>query len=373
MIDMISARTLSLNRGESPRFEVRTLANTLLYLGKFYGGLKMKKFEVRRPACDHSTPRQLVKKLPLLAPVVFTLSACGGDSGGVNSTPTPAPTPTTPASFSSFSGVQAGASTSISGMTREGSVTISPTGAILQNDVATPTEASGSAQFTLNSSRQITSLSITGAQSNVSFNASNSTSSSLYLNNQPVATAVYNGSGSNQALFGDPYVLGFDYQTFGVWGTGLVTGGSGKFGAFSVGSKTSASAIPTTGSVTYRGYAGGIYTEGAISRYAADATFSVDFANRTIGFATTNQTLTDVLTNITSATSMLRLSGTLSYAAGSNGFSGNLSANGRTSLLPLNGTASGAFYGPTASEIGGTFFLRGSTTTLVGGFGGKRQ
>jgi hypothetical protein len=140
----------------------------------------------------------------------------------------------------------------------------------------------------------------------------------------------------------------------------------------SVGSKTSASSVPTTGSVTYRGYAGGIYTEGAISRYAADATFNVNFGSRTVAFSTSNQTLTDILTGVTGATNMLQISGVMSYGPGSTKFSGNLTANGRTSLLPLSGTGSGTFYGPTANELGGTFFLRGPTTTLVGGFGGKQ-
>lgn len=93
----------------------------------------------------------------------------------------------------------------------------------------------------------------------------------------------------------------------------------------------------------------------------------MNFANRTVGFATMNQTLTSVLTEVTSATTMLKLSGTLIYGPGTNGFSGGLVTSG------LSGTASGVFYGPTANELGGTFFLRGSAATLIGGFGGKRQ
>ena len=302
--------------------------------------------------------------------LVFSLlSACGGgggSGGSVNSTPTPPP-----AAFSSFATVQTGASTLVGGDTREGSLQIENTGAILQQGVTTPTEGTGSATFTLNSARQITGLTISGAQSSVVFDGS-STAETLFRNGVPVATAVYNASGSNQALYGDPYVLGFNYQTFGVWGTGLVTGQSGKFGAISVGAKTNASAVPTTGSVTYRGYAGGIYTDGATYRYAADATFDVNFGSRSVAFSTRNQTLTSVLTGVTSATGMLQMSGIMTYGAGSTKFSGNLTANGLTSLLTLSGTGSGTFYGPTANELGGTFFLRGPTTTLVGGFGGKQ-
>jgi hypothetical protein len=310
------------------------------------------------------------KRIVVGSALVFSLlSACGGgggSGGSVNSTPTPPP-----AAFSGFATVQTGASTLVGGDTREGSLQIENTGAILQQGVTTPTEGTGSATFTLNSARQITGLTISGAQSSVVFDGS-STAETLFRNGVPVATAVYNASGSNQALYGDPYVLGFNYQTFGVWGTGLVTGQSGKFGAISVGAKTNASAVPTTGSVTYRGYAGGIYTDGATYRYAADATFDVNFGSRSVAFSTRNQTLTSVLTGVTSATGMLQMSGVMTYGAGATKFSGNLTANGLTSLLTLSGTGSGTFYGPTANELGGTFFLRGPTTTLVGGFGGKQ-
>lgn len=300
---------------------------------------------------------------------IATLTACGGGSGGsVASTPKPATT----GQLTSFAEVQANVPTVASGITREGAVNVENTGAILQSGVATPTEGSGSVTFTLNAARQITALQINGAQSSASFNSSNATAYALTLNGLPVATAITNASGSEQAIYGDPYVLGFNYQNFGVWGTGLVRGSTGRFGAMSVGVKTSPAAVPTTGSVTYRGVAGGIYTNGSQDRYAADATFVVNFASRSIDFSTKNQTLTSILTDVTVPTTMLSIRGTMTYGAGSSVFSGALTANGQTSLLPLSGTGSGTFYGPTANEIGGTFFLRGPTTTLIGGFGGKQ-
>lgn len=314
---------------------------------------------------------KLFRQAVVTVPLCSVLIACGGGSsgGGVASTPPPPPAP---AQFTSFGAVQSGTSISVQGITREGSVRIENTGAILQSGVSSPTEGNGSATFSLNSAREISALNIVGAQSTVSFNSSNATAEALYLNGRPLAVVAYNSTGSNQALYGDPYILGFNYQTFGVWGTGLVNGGTGKFGAMSVGSRTAAPSVPTAGTASYRGYAGGIYTDGATWRYAADATFDVNFGTRNIAISTTNQTLTSVLTNVTSGTNMLRLTGTMTYAAGGTTFSGNLSANGQTSLLPLSGTGSGTFYGPSANEIGGTFFLRGSTTTLVGGFGGKQ-
>lgn len=295
------------------------------------------------------------------------LSSCGGggSGGGVNSTPPPA-------AFSSFANVQAGASTTVSGSTREGSVTIDGTGAILQSGVATPSEGTGSVTFSVNASRQITSLSISGAQSNVSFDANNSRADPLYLNGVAVGTVAYNSTGSNQAVYADPYALGFNYQTFGVWGTGLVPGSTGKYGAISVGAKTGNSSVPTTGQATYRGYAGGIFTDGSVYRYAADATFNVNFANRTVDFSTSNQTLSSVATNNTFSTQVGQISGTMSYSSGSPTFSGNLTATGLTPSRNLSGSGSGTFYGPSANELGGTFFLRGSVNTLIGGFGAKQ-
>lgn len=312
-------------------------------------------------------------KYLVLAALATSLAACGGGSSGGSVTPIPAPPPPpAPAQFSSFSSVQSGTSIGVQGVTREGDVRIDNTGAILQSGVATPVEGTGSITFSVNNSREITSLAISGGQSSVTFNASNATAQSLYLNGKPVAVAVYNPTGSNQAIYGDPYVLGFNYQSFGVWGTGLVAGATGKFGAISVGARSSASAIPTGGTAVYRGYVGGVYTNGAVARYAADATFNVDFSARSVALTTNNQTLTDVNTNVTMPTTMLRITGTMNYGAGSNVFSGSLNATGQTSLVPLTGTGSGTFYGPSANELGGTFFLRGSTTTLIGGFGGKQ-
>lgn len=314
---------------------------------------------------------QKAHTLIVAMPLTLSLCACGGGGAGgsVNSTPPPISSPT---QFSTFAAVQANTPTSASGITREGLVTIESTGAILQSGVTTPTEGTGTVNFTLDGSRQATALQINGSQSRVSFNASNANSAPLILNGLPVAALLSNSSGSEQAIFADPYVLGFNHQTFGVWGTGLVAGATGRYGAMSVGNRTNAESVPTVGNVTYRGVAGGIYTDGAQFRYAADAIFVVNFANRVIDFSTRNQTLTSILTNVTTPVGILSINGRMNYSPGSVVFSGPLTANGQTSLLSMSGTGSGTFYGPNANEIGGTFFLRGPSTTLIGGFGGKQ-
>jgi hypothetical protein len=66
------------------------------------------------------------------------------------------------------------------------------------------------------------------------------------------------------------------------------------------------------------------------------------------------------------------MSGTLTYAAGTNAFSGVVTAAGAGS--GLTGNAIGKFYGPTATEIGGTYAIKAGSglESLIGGFGGKR-
>ena len=294
------------------------------------------------------------------------VSACG-DGGGssVNSTPAPTPTPT-PAAFTSFANVSAGVPATVTGITREGSLVVTSAGAIPSGNVSQPVEATGSVTFTVNSARQITALTVTGAQSSVSFDTS-SNAASILVSGVAVATALSNATGSNQAIYMDPYAVGFNYQTFGVWGSGLVPGSTGKFGAISVGVKTATSAVPTTGSATFHGYAGVIYTDtaGTAYRYGANATFNTNFANRTIAFATSGDGATRIADNVAVSVTG-SITGNLTYAAGANTFNGTLSG------LSMSGAAAGAFYGPSANELGGTFMISGAGGALVGGFGGKQ-
>lgn len=310
-----------------------------------------------------------VGKFAVSVAVCSLLTACGGggSGGGVNSTPTPPP-----AGFTSFSNVQASSNTQVDGITREGTAAVSAGGNISPGTVSTPTEGTGTVTFGLDGSRQLKSFSVSGAQSSVSFNSSNSAFSTLTLNGQPVAASAESADGSNVALMADPFALGFNYQSFGVWGTGLVVGSTGKYGAISVGAKTSGSSVPSSGNATFRGYVGGIYTSGTPVKYSANAVFDVSFANRTVGMVTSNETFTSLGTGTSFVAGYLRITGTMSYTSGSASFSGNLSATGVTANNPFSGTGSGAFYGPSANELGGTLFLSSSAGKMVGAFGAKQ-
>jgi C-lobe and N-lobe beta barrels of Tf-binding protein B len=168
----------------------------------------------------------------------------------------------------------------------------------------------------------------------------------------------------------NPSALGWDYQTFGVW---AINGAPLQVGAISAGAVTPATAVPTVGSATFTGHAGGFYFDGTGGRLTTDAQMSAltNFSNRSIQFSTTG-TMVSTAANppATTARPELNLSGNLSYAPGSSQFSGNVS----TANNALSGNASGRFYGPNAQEIGGVYGLSAPSggARMIGGFGGKQ-
>ena len=98
---------------------------------------------------------------------------------------------------------------------------------------------------------------------------------------------------------------------------------------------------------------------------------TTDFSARTIGFTTTStvKALTGSLIAGTSDPN-LNMSGTLTWTSGTNAFSGPVTTTGR----PLSGNANGRFYGPSATEAGGVFYLvpTSGVESYGGAFGAKR-
>jgi transferrin binding protein len=170
-------------------------------------------------------------------------------------------------------------------------------------------------------------------------------------------------------LVANPYVAGWNYQTFGVWN---VTDPSWvSAGGTSFGSATPGPAVPTNGTATFNGKLGGLYISpaGQGSVATADVKLGADFSTRTLSFASSGTSLTRDLSTATLAPN-LNLSGTLTYAPGSNAFSGTFTNAAGT----MSGTSKGQFYGPAAQELGGVFAVKSPTTveTFVGAYGGKR-
>lgn len=256
--------------------------------------------------------------------------------------------------------MKAPATTSIKGIGREVSVkddtqvTISPF-----SPVETVT-----ADVTLDANEDITQLALTTSSGKKTWNRSNS----QIVESQGILGAM-NNNGQESILVADPDANGFEYQTFGAWESSDADFVNGRFGAFSVGTETAGSKVPTSGTATFKGAAGGIYSDadGSADIALSEASLAVNFANRTAAFSTTGTELTQE-----GPRSDLDLSGNLSYSAGSNSLSGTISNAGGT----MSGNADGRFYGPDAQEVGGVFALKGkaadSQETFGGSFGAKR-
>lgn len=183
---------------------------------------------------------------------------------------------------------------------------------------------------------------------------------------------IWATNATSNALLANHIALGWDYQTFGVWETGLDTS-QGAFGAFSVGNPTSTSvvAIPGIDGATFIGKAAGGYvnTAGVGHAVLADLSVTANFSGATpsLGFTTSNTQVSTDWTSFTSNTD-LNLSGTL-YVTGTNSFTGSVATSGPS---VLSGTSSGQFYGPNAEELGGVFFLQGNGETYTGAYGAAR-
>jgi C-lobe and N-lobe beta barrels of Tf-binding protein B len=220
----------------------------------------------------------------------------------------------------------------------------------------------GSVTLTVDSFGNVTALTIGGQESSVSFGPGNAT---VAANGGFVAAASTDGRSA--AIVADYKSLGFNYQTFGVWLTGLGTG-SGLGGAISAGAATPGGSIPITGTANYAGTAGGLYVDPAGVTYLArsSSALSTNFATNSVSFSTSGSTASTATGAALANPSILNIQGTLSYAAGSNDFSGPVSSS------TLNGSARGQFYGPIANEAGGTFALKGvGAEGYLGAFGAK--
>jgi hypothetical protein len=297
-------------------------------------------------------------KLLCALALAIVLSACGGGGGGGSSS-TPGNVTT---SYLGFSGQSA--------WTSNGSGTVTSVGTFDQGTSgATYTE-------TVNSSNIIQSSSFTSsAGTTVSFNVANGDTianiTSGTLNGLGIVS--YNADLANVMITARAATNGWDYQSYGVWMSGY-NSSAGTVGAASVGTLTLGSAIPTSGTGNFTGNFGGMYVTAAGTHYfaAADMAANVNFATRSIAFATTNSGIGQYVNSTFTSKSGLNMTGTLTYSAATNQFSGTTTTAGGGGVGVLTGTTTGKFYGPTATEIGGTLAVRNGLEALAGGFGGKR-
>lgn len=283
------------------------------------------------------------------------LSACGGGGGGGGTVPT----------FTSWSAIQPGSTVAASGLSQEATYTYDEvTGVVV--DVGTPSSVSttSTATMSFDSAGDLSRLTLLTPTSRIDL--------SVFVDLGEGAIVAANSADPNLitsvALIADPYYLGYEYQSFGIWETQVATTGT-VGGVFSVGAPTAGSAIPTTGSASFAGNLAGSYVDPDGLQWFAFADLSVDvnFTTRTLDFNSELTSITDLLTPDIPR-SDLDLTGTLTYQPGINTFIGDV-----TSAGGLTGSSTGQFYGPSAQELGGVFLLRGDGVESYGGAYGAVQ
>jgi hypothetical protein len=167
----------------------------------------------------------------------------------------------------------------------------------------------------------------------------------------------------------NPYVLGWEYQSFGVWNNSAAT--SGFIRASTFGASTPGSAVPTSGTAIFTGKAAGFYIspEGQSAMAAAELSVNANFNTRSLALSSSGTVITRDAKTATAAPN-LDLKGTLTYAPGINSFKGSLVNSSGT----MSGSSQGKFYGPAAQELGGAFTVKSPSTVeaFTGAYGAKR-
>lgn len=175
-------------------------------------------------------------------------------------------------------------------------------------------------------------------------------------------------------LFPDVGADPFNWASYGIWSTLTVEFPSGDElfdgGALSFGVLTPLSGMPTTGTANYStGFMNGLYVNAARNNFSLSGA-----ANMSANFGT--GAITGQFTSINAvplgANSPLTPFGNINFNAtlSGNNFSGGATSAGTGQSL--NGPLQGSFYGPTAQEAGGTFFITGGNEHAVGGFAVRR-
>lgn len=173
----------------------------------------------------------------------------------------------------------------------------------------------------------------------------------------------------NVGAFANPFVQGWEYQSFGVWTNMGIPGGSAQ--AISFGAPTPAAAVPLGGSASFSGKLAGLYVspQGIGYTAVADVSVQADFAARSLSLSSSG---TRITRDFAAGAAMpgLDVRGTLSYAPGANGFSGTVGNAGGT----MSGSSRGRFYGPAAQELGGVLGMQSATTpeTFSAAYGARR-
>ena len=285
------------------------------------------------------------RKISILAATLL-LSACGGGGGGSVSPPGSAVI-----TFTSWRDDVAGKTIEVKGGGKQVSYDYQA-GAI--SKVTEQGYGAVTAYFTFDAGSNLTHLTLASSVTEADFGGGQI--STLSKDNDFVTAK----SSSGEAIISNPASTYWDYQSFGVWETGLDTPSGGEYGAMSVGRTTADMDIPTTNSATFTGKVVGSYVDIAGQGHTAlaDLSVGVNWGTQSMTFDTTN---TEISSNWSSAPFTpkpeLDITGTMTYAPGTNGFT----SNDLSTTSGLTGGSTGQFYGPNAEELGGVFLLRDPT------------
>ncbi len=303
----------------------------------------------------------------LAGAVAAALAGCGGGSSD-NSMTKAVP-------FTSWSAVQPSTQVKAQGISQQATLTYNIAGDVIIADLPDPVDTNDSnILYTFDANRNLVGVQVTADSTLLGW-------SNQALGGGSVACSAglctaFNASGNAYFVGADPYVQGWNYQNFGAWS--FQGAGSSRIGAMSVGSQTPVAAVPTSGTATYNGIAGGYYVDatGKVFRVSANMRSDVDFGAAHVSFRTTGTGLTPIAGGSAVGNAGLDIPATtLNYSTATNRFTGNVA----TSNGNLSGPVTGRFYGPAAEEIGGVYALSGNAPALgavresmVGSFGGKK-
>lgn len=301
--------------------------------------------------------------------LVLLVAGCGGGGGGGSSIPE--------VPFSAFSAVQPNTTVVMSGgmsTTATGTYVGALPNITVQgmNPPVDDFSGANTQKLTYDGNKTLSGMAFSTPSGGASFSRGNSLT---FTCNTGVCGGQTN-SGLAIVIDGVSAPLGWNYQTFGVWGQ-IMSATTLQGGAISAGIVTPASALPTTvGTFTFTGLANGFFVEtvggpsGLVYFTTASMTANVDFNAGTVGFSTSGTQQVPITGVAGFARPGLDLSGNLVYDPSVNRFAGQVKTG--VGGVSVSGNATGRFYGPSAQEIGGTFNLTGTGGTYIGGFGGRR-
>lgn len=303
----------------------------------------------------------IIKKFYLGVLLVLMVSMVGCSSGGSSSSGSGV------RDFQSWSQVETNKEYEMSGISLDGEYTADETTWAITSISTANLSENSSVNFTMDDNNLLTDVSIKTPTTSVSFSKS---SGDNFYSEHPFIVGL-SDDGTKEIYAADPYIMDWNYQTFGFWLTGQETG-AGIAGSISAGAPTAIGGIPTSGTGTYTGFSGGAYIDPAGNDFMAIGELKVvaDFGPaRSLDFSATDTHVISRYSGNIDPNPDLDLHGTLTYSADSNNFSGNITSANDS----LSGTAHGQFYGPSAQELGGVFTTTGSgIESYHGSFGAKR-